>query len=51
VDHPAEGGDGVGAHDLRGNEEMDAVDEAGGEESCVEARAGFGQEGEDAFFA
>ena len=30
---------------------MEAVDEAGGKERCVEARAGFGEEGEDAFFA
>ena len=46
-----EGGDGVGAHDLRRNEQVQAVDEAGGEESGVEARAGFSEEGENAFFA
>jgi hypothetical protein len=51
VGHAAEGGDGVGAHDLRGDEEVDAVDEAGGEQSGVEARAGFGEQGENAFFA
>ena len=46
-----EGGDGVGAHDLRRDEEVKAIDEAGGEEGGVEARAGFGEESEDAFFA
>jgi len=46
-----EGGNGVGAHDLRRNEEVKAVDEAGGEEGGVEARAGFSEESEDAFFA
>jgi hypothetical protein len=51
VGHAAEGGDGVGAHDLRGDEEMDAVDEAGGQQSGVEARAGLGEQGQDAFFA
>ena len=30
---------------------MEAVDEAGGEEGRVEARAGFSEQGEDAFFA
>ncbi len=49
--HSFEGGDGVGAHDLGGDEEVDAVDEVGGEESRVEAGAGFGEEAQDAFFA
>ena len=49
--HASEGGDGVGAHDLRGDEEVDAVDQAAGEQGGVEARAGFGEQGEDAFFA
>ena len=44
-----EGGDGVRAHNLRADEKMDAIDEVGGEEGCVEARAGLGEEGEDAF--
>ena len=44
-----EGGDGVRAHDLRGDEEVDAVDEVGGEQGGVEAGAGFGEQGEDAF--
>ncbi len=30
---------------------MDAVDHAAGEEGGVEARAGFGEQGEDAFLA
>ena len=33
------------------DEEMDAVDEVLGEEGGVEAGAGFGEEGEDAFGA
>ena len=51
VGHAAEGGDGVGAHELRRDEEMHAVDESCGEQSGVEARAGFGENGKDAFFA
>ena len=49
--HAFEGGDGVGAHDLRGDEEVEAVDQAAGEQGGVETRSGFGEEGEDAFFA
>ena len=30
---------------------MDAVNQAGGEQGGVEARAGLGEQGEDAFFA
>ena len=46
-----EGGDGVRAHDLRGDEEVDAVDVSAGEQGGVEAGAGFGEEGEDVFLA
>ncbi len=46
-----EGGDGVGAHDLRADEDVDAVDQAGGEQGGVEAGAGFGEQGENAFAA
>ena len=42
--HAFEGGDRVGAHDLRGDEEVDAVDQAAGEQGGVEAGAGFGEE-------
>ena len=49
--HAFEGGDGVGAHDLRGDEEVDAVDVAAGEQGGVEAGAGFGEQGEDVFLA
>ena len=48
---PAKCGDRIGAHDLRRDEQVDAVDEAGGEQGRVEARAGFGEQREDAFFA
>src|SRR5580698_5992052 len=47
----AEGRHCVGAHDLRRDEDMNAVDKADGEKSCVEARAGLSEEGQDAFFA
>ena len=44
-------GDRVGAHDLRRDEQVHAVDQAGGQQRRVEARAGFGDQREDAFLA
>jgi hypothetical protein len=51
VGHAAEGRDGVGAHDLRGDEQVYTVDESCGEQRGVETSAGFGEQGQDAFFA
>jgi hypothetical protein len=43
-----ESGDGVGAYDLGGNEEVDAIDHAGREEGGVEAGSSFGEDGKNA---
>lgn len=49
--HAVEGRDCVRAHDLRRDEEMDAVDHPAGEQSGVQAGSGFGEDREDVFFA
>ena len=46
-----EGGNGVGAHDLGRNEEVEAVDEADGEEGRVEPSTRLSEKREDAFLA
>ena len=51
VRHSAEGRHGIGAHDLRGDEEVDAIYQSAGQQGCIQPRAGFSEQGEDAFLA
>jgi len=46
-----EGGHGVGTHDLRGDEEMDAVHQTSGQQCGVQPRACLDEQGQDSLFA
>jgi hypothetical protein len=49
--HPFKGGHGVGTHDLRGDEEVNAIDEVFRQHCGIETGTGFSEKVEDAFGA
>ena len=49
--HAAEGRHGVGAHDLRRNEEVNAVHQPARQQSRIQPRAGLGQQRQNALLA